>query len=145
MKKRISVRRFLGFIPYAIFVFTIVGCFFGGIYFYFFGWLTKKRDPWLTCLLAGGLATTVFGLGHGGQMSIVSMSWVFVVSLILLMLQRWDRGSLGHHVERFGQVHAFAVMILFFTWKFQQLSHQRREKATPQQMHTIRVESEKEN
>jgi hypothetical protein len=83
----------------------------GGVYSLPAMRLTKERDPGLTVLLTIGLAATVFGLGrvlHAPQ-HYLAMAWAFTV--LLLLAARRAFGGLGHNLERFGLVHAAAILV----------------------------------
>ena len=129
MKKRIG----LGEIALIIFAVPFIAGLMGGIYSWPAMSLTKERDPWLTLLLAGGLATTVFGLGYAMQLSIESMGWVFAASVLLLLLARWAFGSLGHNLERFGMVHMATLMLLVGVFSYQLIRTKARNRELQQQ------------
>lgn len=73
--------------------------------------LTDERDPWLTILLGGGLAITVFGIGFFTDTPPFWSIALFGLSLILVLAARLLYGSLGHNIERFGLVHMLVLML----------------------------------
>lgn len=91
----------------------ILGILMGGIYSFPAMRLTKERDPWLTLLLAVGLAVTVFGLGCPVGTPVEQLAVVWAVSILLLLAARMMYGGLGHSLERFGIVHMATLLILF--------------------------------
>ncbi len=97
-----------------VLVFPLLGILMGGIYSYPAMRLTKERDPWLTFLLAAGLAITVFGIGCAVHARIVYLGAVWLASILLLLLARAAFGNLGHSFERFGMVHMATLFILFW-------------------------------
>jgi|GEM_PF-2702290 len=99
-------------------VFPFLGILMGGIYSYPAMRLTKERDPWLTLLLAVGLAITVFGIGYAVHTRPVYIVSVWLVSVLLLLLARTAFGNLGHSFERFGIVHMATLLILFWVLFF---------------------------
>jgi hypothetical protein len=96
----------------------LLGGLMGGIYSLPAIRFTKEREPWLTLLLAAGLAVTVFGIGHLLRGPLQTLFWIYLASLTLLLLARWAFGSLGHNLERFGMVHMATLMILVGTLSF---------------------------
>jgi hypothetical protein len=91
--------------------FPVVGLFMGGIYSVPAISVCKGREPWLSVLLSLGLAATSFGLGYlGGTPILLSAGgWLFCVALLLIT--RRLRGNLDDNLERFGLVHAVALLI----------------------------------
>ena len=88
----------------------LLGLWMGGVYALPAMKLSGERDPWLSLMLAGGLGLTVFGLGGtlGGTVPVLCS--IFGGSIVLLLLARKVYGSLGHSLERFGLVHAAALL-----------------------------------
>jgi hypothetical protein len=129
MKKRIGV----GEIALIIFAVPLLGGLMGAIYSWPSMSLTKERDPWLTLLLACGLAVTVFGLGHLMQAPPASLSWVFAISIVLLLLARLAFGSLGHNFERFGMVHIATLFLLMGMCTYQRIRTKIRDRELLQQ------------
>lgn len=107
------------------FMIPLLGVLLGGLYSFPAMRFTRERDPWLTLLLACGLAITVFGLGLLSQTPPQTLGFVFGASILLLLSARWLYGSLGHSLERFGLVHMATLLILFGTIVY----HDVREKA----------------
>lgn len=91
----------------------VVGVFMGGIYSLPAMSLCKGREPWLSALLSVGLAMTVFGLGYLGETSIFLSAVAWGFSVVLLLLARRLYGNLYDNLERFGLVHAVALLIAF--------------------------------
>ena len=83
--------------------------------------ITKERDPWLTLLLAVGLAVTVFGIGLFAHTPPLYLAAVWLVSIVILLLRRATYGSLGHNIERFGVVHAATLILTFLAIKLSYL------------------------
>ena len=83
---------------------------YGGVYSLPAMRVTKERDPWLTLLLAGGLAITVFGIGVPTHTPPLYLGALWLGSIVLLMFRRASCGSLGHNLERFGLVHAATLL-----------------------------------
>ena len=100
----------------------VVGFLFGGVYSWPVIRFTKGREPWLSLLLAVGLSVTVFGLGLAAQVPVLYLAVVFLVVLVLLLLARRVYGSLDHNLERFGMVHAVAllatIVVIFLTTRY---------------------------
>jgi hypothetical protein len=88
----------------------VLGILFGGVYSLPAMRVTKERDPWLTLLLAGGLAVTVFGIGLPTHTPPLYLAGLWLVSIVLLLLRRAAYGGLGHNLERFGLVHAATLL-----------------------------------
>ena len=91
----------------------VLGFYLGGIYWMPAVSITKGREPWLSLLLAGGLAITLFGLGLAAQAPILYLGIVWVITVLLLLLVRRLWGALDSNIERFGVVHALALTALF--------------------------------
>jgi hypothetical protein len=91
----------------------MVGLFMGGIYSVPSISLCKGREPWLSALLSLCLAITIFGVGYLGETPIVlsAAAWGFCV--LLLQIARRLHGNLDDNLERFGLVHALALIIAF--------------------------------
>lgn len=89
----------------------VLGILMGGVYSLPAMLLTRERDPWLTLLLAVGLAVTVFGIGLPTYTPLLYLISLYIVSIILLLLARAVHGSLGHNLERFGMVHAVTLIL----------------------------------
>jgi hypothetical protein len=89
----------------------VVGLLMGGIYSMPAMSLCKGREPWLSALLSFGLAMTIFGLGHLAETPILlsTGAWGFCVMLLLVMRRLY--GNLNDNLERFGLVHAAALVI----------------------------------
>lgn len=98
---------------------SVVGLLLGGIYSWPAIQLTKGREPWLTLLLAAGLAITVFGLGQLSGASLLLAGGVWALAVLLLLVVRRVQGALDHNLERFGMIHAFALLaslgMVYFT------------------------------
>jgi hypothetical protein len=92
----------------------VLGILFGGVYSLPAMRITKERDPWLTLLLAGGLAITVFGIGLPTHTPPLLLAALWLLSIGLLLLRRAAYGSLGRNLERFGLVHATTLLLTFF-------------------------------
>jgi len=91
----------------------VVGLLMGGIYSMPAMRLCKGREPWLSVLLSIGLATTVFGLGYLGETPVLFSTAGWSFSLILLLVTRRLHGTLDGNLERFGLVHAVALLTAF--------------------------------
>ena len=89
----------------------VLGILMGGVYSLPAMHFTKGRDPWLTRLLAVGLAITVFGIGLPFQTPLLYSGLLYLVSIGLLLLKRAMDGNLGSNLERFGLVHAVVFML----------------------------------
>src|SRR3990172_10214365 len=97
----------------------VVGLLLGGIYSWPAIQLTKGREPWLTLLLAAGLAITVFGIGQASDASLFLVCGGWMLAVFLLLVVRRVQGAPDHNLERFGMVHALALIaslgIMYFT------------------------------
>ena len=91
----------------------VVGLLMGGIYSLPAMRVCKGREPWLSVSLSIGLAITVFGLGHLSDTPILFSIGAWGFSVILLLIARRLYGTLDGNVERFGLVHATALLIAF--------------------------------
>jgi len=91
----------------------VLGILMGGIYSWPAIHFTNGRDPWLTLLLAVGLAITVFGIGLPFQTPLLHSGLLYLVGICLLLLRRAMDGGLGGNLERFGEVHGVVFML---TW-----------------------------
>lgn len=91
----------------------VVGLLMGGIYSMPAMRICKGREPWLSMLLSAGLAITVFGLGYLASTPILFSLGAWAFSIILLLAARRFYGSLDGNLERFGLVHATALMTAF--------------------------------
>jgi hypothetical protein len=91
----------------------VVGLLMGGIYSVPAMSLCKDREPWLSVLLSLGLAITVFGLGYLSQTPILLSTGAWNFSVVLLLVARRSYGALDGNLERFGLVHAVALLIAF--------------------------------
>ena len=91
----------------------VLGFYLGGIYWMPAVSITKGREPWLSLLLAGGLAVTLFGLGLAAQAPILYLGIIWVIAVLLLLLVRRVLGALDSNIENFGVVHALALTALF--------------------------------
>ena len=91
----------------------VLGFYLGGIYWMPAVSITKGREPWLSLLLAGGLAITLFGLGLASHALVLYLGIVWVVAVLLLLLVRRTWGALDSNIEKFGVVHALALTALF--------------------------------
>ncbi len=89
----------------------ILGLLMGGIYSLPAMKLCQGREPWLTGSLAAGLAVTVFGIAWAAGVPLAYAAGAWAVSLLLLLVQRRLHGSLDGNLERFGIVHAAALMM----------------------------------
>ena len=83
----------------------------GGIYSMPAMQVCKGREPWLSLSLSVGLAVTVLGLGYLTDTPILLSSLAWGFSLILLILARHFHGTLDGNLERFGLVHAVALLM----------------------------------
>ena len=110
--KRLKRIRLTETLLIALVAVPLVGILMGGVYSLPAMKLTKERDPGLTVLLSIGLGFSIFGIGtvSPAPVSYLAIAWAF--SLVLLLLARWFYGSLGHSLERFGVVHATALLIV---------------------------------
>ena len=90
----------------------VLGLLLGGVYSYPAIRFTKGREPWLSLLLAVGLSITVFGLGLAANVPVPYLGVVWVVALLLLLVARRVYGTLDHNLERFGMVHAVALVAI---------------------------------
>jgi hypothetical protein len=97
----------------------MLGLMAGGIYSLPAIKMTKGKEPWLSLLLAVGLAITIAGLGRSAHLSWASIGCLWLGSVVLLMLARWFYGSLDHSLEYFGVVHMVTLMAVLsaVTWK----------------------------
>lgn len=91
----------------------VVGLLMGGIYSMPAMRVCKGREPWLSVSLSIGLAITVFGLGYLADTPILFSSAAWGFSVILLLVARRLHGTLDGNLERFGLVHAAALLTAF--------------------------------
>jgi len=91
----------------------VVGLLMGGIYSVPAMRVCKGREPWLSALLSVGLAITVFGLGFLTDTPILFSVGAWGFSLVLLLVARRLHGTLDGNLERFGLVHAAALLVAF--------------------------------
>jgi len=91
----------------------VVGLLMGGIYSMPAMRVCKGREPWLSVSLSIGLAITVFGLGYVADTPILFSIGAWSFSVILLLVARRLHGTLDGNLERFGLVHAVALLIAF--------------------------------
>jgi len=91
----------------------VVGLLMGGIYSMPAMHVCKGREPWLSGLLSIGLAVTVFGLGYLTETSILFSIGAWGLSVVLLLVARRLYDSLDGKLERFGLVHATALLATF--------------------------------
>lgn len=91
----------------------VVGLLMGGIYSMPAMRVCKGREPWLSVSLSIGLAITVFGLGYLADTPILFSIEAWGLSVILLLVARRLHGTLDGNLERFGLVHATALVIAF--------------------------------
>jgi hypothetical protein len=89
----------------------VVGLLMGAIYSVPAMSLCKGREPWLSTLLSLGLAMTIFGLGYLGETPIHLSAGAWGFSVMLLLVARRLYGNLEDNLERFGLVHAVALMM----------------------------------
>jgi hypothetical protein len=89
----------------------IVGLLMGGVYSIPAMRVCKGREPWLSVSLSIGLAITVFGLGYLADTPILFSIGAWGFSVILLLVIRHLYGTLDGNLERFGLVHAAALLI----------------------------------
>jgi hypothetical protein len=89
----------------------VVGFLMGGVYWLPACHVTGGREPHLTCLLALGLAVTLFAIGLPSGVAPSTLGAAWLVCLLLLLLSRRLRGDLSHDVERFFPAH-FAALLL---------------------------------
>jgi hypothetical protein len=89
----------------------ILGLLMGAIYSYPAFQLCKGREPWLTGALAAGLSVTVLGIGTLAGVPTLYLAGAWIVSLLLLFVARRLHGSLDGNLERFGKVHATALLM----------------------------------
>lgn len=91
----------------------VVGLLMGGIYSVPAMRVCKGREPWLSASLSIGLAITVFGFGYLTDTPILLSIGAWGLSLVLLLVARRLHGTLDGNVERFGLVHAAALLVAF--------------------------------
>lgn len=91
----------------------VVGILMGGVYSLPAMHVTGGRDPAYTLLLSVGLSLTIIGMGFAGGLSqlLILGAWAFAMSLLLV---RRMLGKLDQNVERFGLVHALALVGMFW-------------------------------
>ena len=89
----------------------VLGLLMGGIYSMPAMRICQGREPWLTLSLGIGLAVTVFGLGYLTDTPMLCSAAAWGLSLILLLLARRLHGTLDGNLERFGLVHAAALLM----------------------------------
>lgn len=92
----------------------VVGILMGGIYSLPAMRVTDGRDPAYTLLLSAGLSITVIGLGILGDLSLPLLLGAWACAMLVLTIRRIF-GKLDHNVERFGMVHALALIGMFWT------------------------------
>jgi hypothetical protein len=98
---------------FLLFAIPVVGVLMGAILSVPAMMVTRERDPWLSAALAVALAITVFGVGMLLHAAVVHLVAAWGFSVLLLVLARACYGSLGHNLERFGMVHAMALLVTF--------------------------------
>jgi hypothetical protein len=76
-------------------------------------YITKERDPWLTLILACCLAVTISAVGFEFRVPASHSAIIWGISNAALLAARMFYGTLGHSFERFGFVHALALVIAF--------------------------------
>lgn len=103
---------FESFAVYGISI-PVVGLLMGGIYSLPAMRVCKGREPWLSVSLSLGLAVTVFGLGYLADTPMLFSAGAWSFSILLLLVARRLHGSLDGNLERFGLVHATALLITF--------------------------------
>ena len=91
----------------------VVGLLMGGIYSVPAMRVCKGREPWLSVSSSIGLAITVFGLVYLTDTPILFSSGAWAFSVILLLIARRLHGTLDGNLERFGLVHAAALLTAF--------------------------------
>lgn len=91
----------------------VVGLLMGGIYSMPAMRVCKGREAWLSVSLSIGLAITVFGLGYLAGTPILFSVGAWSFSIILLLVARRLYGTLDGKLERFGLVHATALLVAF--------------------------------
>lgn len=96
-----------------LFAVPVLGLLMGGVYSMPAIHFTRGREPWLSILLSVGLAVTVFGVGSVLHVPLVYLAVIWVFTIGLLLGARALLGSLDHNLERFGMVHALALLITF--------------------------------
>jgi len=110
---KIDARKVVETLAVALIAAPVVGLFMGGIYSLPAIRLTRGREPGLSILLSVGLAVTVFGLGFMLSVPLVFRAGIWLLSIGLLLATRKYVGVLDHNLERFGKVHALALLITF--------------------------------
>jgi hypothetical protein len=106
-----KVSKFFETIAIDGFAVLVVGLLMGGIYSMPALRLCKGHEPWLSVLLAAGLAVTVFGLGYLAETRILFSTGGWILSVILLLAARRRFGTLDGNLERFGLVNASALLV----------------------------------
>ena len=91
----------------------VVGLLMGGIYSMPAMQVCKGREPCFSVSLSIGLAITVFGLGYLSDTPILFSTGAWGFTVILLLIARRLYGTLDGNLERFGLVHAIALLIAF--------------------------------
>jgi len=110
---KIDARKITATVVAALIAAPVVGFLMGGIYSLPAIRITRGREPWLSILLSVGLAGTVFGLGFLLGVPVTYGTGVWVLSIGLLLATRKSLGGLDQNLERFGMVHALALLITF--------------------------------
>ncbi len=90
----------------------LLGVLMGGVYAWPAIGVTRGRDPWLTLLLAVGLATTVFGVGAIAGQPAGRLGVVLASAMAGLVAMRALFGSFDRNLERFGVVHTSTLLLL---------------------------------
>lgn len=88
-----------------------MGALMGGIYSFPAEYITKRREPWLTLMLACGLACTVFGLGFLFHLPQQWTMHVWLASVGALLLVRIFFG-VKNNIEYFGIVHVVTLLVM---------------------------------
>jgi hypothetical protein len=91
----------------------VLGLLMGGIYSWPAMRLCRGREPWLSMCLSVGLAITILGLGHLTDTPMLHSAGGWAFSVLLLLAARRQYGTLDGNLERFGLVHAAALLITF--------------------------------
>jgi len=110
---KIDARKVVETVAVALIAAPVVGLFMGGIYSVPAIRLTRGHEPLLSILLSAGLAVTVFGVGYVLNVPLVYSAGIWLLSIGLLLATRKYVGVLDYNLERFGKVHALALLITF--------------------------------
>lgn len=96
-----------------IIAFPVLGLLMGGVYSVPAMRVTSCREPWYTLSLGVGLSVTVVAIGTTCNMTWPLLGGAWICACVVLAVRR-SFGKLDHNLERFGFVHAFTLLGMFW-------------------------------